>query len=81
VILYSAAWCGYCRAAREFLASRRVPFVEKDVEKDPRAAAELAHKARRAGIHPSRIPIIDVRGRLVEGFDPVRLATLLGETT
>jgi glutaredoxin len=79
VIIYGTSWCGACKQAKEFLAGRRIPYIEKDVERDPRAAAELAAKAAQAGISADRVPIIDVRGRILVGFDAARLATLLGE--
>jgi glutaredoxin len=79
VILYGTSWCGACRQARTYLTERGVTFVDKDVERDPAAAAELQGKARRAGISTGSVPIIDVRGRLMVGFDPARLAALLGD--
>lgn len=79
VILYGAAWCGACKAARSYLGTKRVPFVYKDIERDPAASRELAAKAARAGVPANRIPILDVRGRLMIGFDQARLDGLLGE--
>ena len=32
------------------------------------------------GIRPDRVPVIDVAGKVVVGFDPVRLSTILGES-
>lgn len=79
VIVYSTSWCGACRAARSWLNSHGVPFVDKDIEKDARAAAELMQKAKQAGISASGVPVIDVRGTLIQGFDPDRLTALLGD--
>ncbi len=79
IILYGTSWCGACRHARTYLTQNGIDFVEYDIEKDPRAAAELHRKARRAGIAADRVPIIDVWGRLMVGFDPSRLANLLGD--
>lgn len=81
IILYGTSWCGACRQARTFLTQRGVDFVERDIEKDAAAAAELQQKAAAAGIPADRVPIIDVRGRLMVGFDPTRLMTLIGEPT
>jgi hypothetical protein len=33
------------------------------------------------GIPTDRVPVIDVRGRLLLGFDQARIETLLGEPT
>jgi glutaredoxin len=81
VTIYGTSWCGACRAARQYLSERRIPFADKDVERDPEAARELATKAAKMGIPTDRVPIIDVRGRLLLGFDKARIEALLGEAT
>src|SRR5262245_1571727 len=40
VKLYATDWCGYCRQARAYLASRGVRYTELDIEKSPAARAE-----------------------------------------
>jgi glutaredoxin len=81
VTVYGTSWCGACRAARRYLSGKKIPFADKDVERDPAAARELAEKAARLGVPADRVPILDVRGRLLVGFDPARLEALLGEAT
>ena len=81
VILYGTPWCGACKAAKQYLASKHVPFAYKDIENDPAAARELQAKAARMGIPADRVPILDVRGRLLLGFDRARLDAMLGEST
>jgi glutaredoxin 3 len=79
VILYATSWCPACRSAREYLTARSIPFVEKDIEKDQGAAAELLQKAKAAGISASGVPVLEVNGTLMQGFDAERLNALLGE--
>jgi hypothetical protein len=62
-------------------AGRKIPFADKDIEKDADAAHELASKAAKMGIPTDRVPVIDVRGRLLLGFDRERIEMLLGEAT
>jgi glutaredoxin len=81
VTIYGASWCGACRAAAEYLTQRHVPFADKDIERDPAAAREMSDKASKLGIPTDRIPIIEVRGRLLQGFDRARIDALLGEPT
>jgi len=69
VVLYSTSWCGYCKKAREYFTRKGIPFVEKDIEKDQAAARELADKAMRAGVAPQGVPVIDVKGKLIMGFN------------
>ena len=79
IIVYSTSWCGACKQLRDFLRARQVDFIERDVEREVGAAAELAGKSAAVGIAADRVPIVDVRGRLLVGFDSVRLTTLLGD--
>jgi glutaredoxin len=81
VTIYGTSWCGACRAARQYLTERRIPFADKDIERDEAAARELTDKASKLGIPTDRVPIIDVRGRLLQGFDRARIDALLGEPT
>jgi len=81
VILYGTPWCGACKAAKKYLAQKRIPYAYKDIEGDPAAARELQSKAARLGVPADRVPILDVRGRLLLGFDPTRLEAMLGDAT
>jgi len=81
VTIYGTSWCGACRAAREYMASHKIPFADKDIERDPEAARELAEKAAKMGIPTDRVPVLEVRGRLLLGFDPARVEALLGQPT
>lgn len=81
VTIYGTSWCGACRAARQYFSERKIPFADKDIEADPAAAHELAEKAAKMGIPTDRVPILDVRGRLLLGFDRARVEALLGSST
>src|SRR6185312_17310634 len=81
VTIYGTSWCGACRAAREYMTSHNIPFADKDIERDPDAARELAEKAAKMGIPTDRVPVLDVRGRLLLGFDRARVEALLGAPT
>lgn len=77
VIIYGADWCSACRSAARYFRDHGVDFVEKNIERDPQAHAEMQAKCRAAGVSPSGIPIIDFRGTILTGFDPQRLAGLV----
>lgn len=78
IIIYGADWCGVCRQAADYFQSRNIDFVEKNIEQDQAAAAEMQAKARAAGVTPRGIPVIDVRGTILTGFDRARIERLLG---
>ncbi|HEX2657081.1 MAG TPA: glutaredoxin domain-containing protein [Polyangia bacterium] len=81
VTVYGTSWCGACRAARQYFSQHKIPFADKDIEADPAAARELAEKASKMGIPTDRVPVLDVRGRLLLGFDQSRVEALLGNPT
>jgi glutaredoxin len=70
VVLYSTKSCGYCRKARAFLAKNKVPFKERDIEKSPAARKELEIKAQRAGVRVNGVPVLDVNGQIIPGYNP-----------
>jgi glutaredoxin 3 len=72
VIVYSAPWCGFCHATKQYLLSKGVEFVEKDVDADPAFAAESVEKSGQMGI-----PVIDIDGSIVVGFDRPTIDRLL----
>lgn len=79
VIIYGAEWCGPCHQAAAYLRQRGIQFVEKDIEKDGAAAKEMQTKLRAAGLSGGSIPVIDVRGRVMQGFSPNSIEAALGK--
>jgi len=77
IVMYKASWCGVCRSASAYLKSRHVPFVEKDVEKEPGASEEMMRKAQSKGLRPQGVPVIDFQGEIMLGFDKQRLGVLI----
>ncbi|MBI5546066.1 MAG: hypothetical protein HY901_19415 [Deltaproteobacteria bacterium] len=80
IVLYGTSWCGACSQARQWFKARGLPFADKDIEKDPRAAAEMQRKMKRAGLPMGGVPVIDVMGELILGFDERRIAALVKGT-
>lgn len=81
VVIYGADWCNACQATARFFRSRGVAFVEKNVERDSQARAEMQQKAQAAGVRPTGIPVIDFRGTILTGFDQRRLEQLIARGT
>lgn len=77
VIVYKTDWCGVCKKLLAYLDRKGVKYEAKDIEKSPEAAAELQAKAKQKGVQTGSVPIIDVRGELLVGFDRARLEKLL----
>ena len=71
VVLYATDWCGYCKQTKRFLDSKGIPFKEFDIEKD--AEARKGYEA----LGGRGIPLIDVNGTLIRGFDPDEILAAL----
>ena len=80
VIIYGASWCSACHDAAAYLRRKNVPFIEKDIEEDPSAAREMNAKLAKNGLRRGSIPVIDVRGRVMVGFNAREVDNALGAT-
>ena len=74
VIVYTRAGCSACRAVKEFLSGKGVPFKEKDIAEDPIAADELATLTQGA----ATAPVTVIGETVVLGFDRAVLTRELG---
>ena len=77
VIVYKTAWCGVCKKVEAYLERKGVQYVAKDIEKDRDAAGELQAKAAKAGVKTGSVPVIDIGGELIVGFDRSRMEKML----
>lgn len=73
VTIYTTPSCGWCKAAKEYFTQNNVEYSEKDVAADPAAREEMLNKSKQMGV-----PVIDIDGNIVIGFNQPRLAELLG---
>jgi glutaredoxin len=64
VLMFSTTWCPHCNRARQFFQTNGLSIVDRDVDSDPSANAELKRRIGR-----SSIPLIVVDGEQLEpGF-------------
>jgi glutaredoxin len=77
VIVYKTEWCGVCKKVTAYLDRKQVPYEAKDIEKDRSAAAELKAKSEKAGVKMGSVPVLDVGGELMVGFDRAKLEKML----
>lgn len=64
VTIYTTTWCGFCKMAKKYMDDLGVDYTEKDVEQDQAAAMESVQKSGQMGV-----PVIDVNGSIIVGFD------------
>ncbi|MDX1535527.1 MAG: glutaredoxin domain-containing protein [Candidatus Spechtbacterales bacterium] len=72
VTIYTTPTCHYCHAAKEFFKENDVEYTEKNVAEDTEARQEMIEKSGQMGV-----PVIDVAGDLVVGFNKDVLQDLL----
>ncbi len=77
IIVYRTSWCGVCERAVAWLQQNGHTYVEKDVEADADAAQEVQRKLAASGKSSRGVPVIDVGGKLMVGFDPNQLERLI----
>jgi len=72
VIIYTTPTCSWCQATKDYLRAREVDFEEVDVSVDEDRVHELVEKSGQYGV-----PVLEIDGEMVVGFDRVRIDELL----
>lgn len=62
-----------CKVAKEFLKANGISFIEHDVASDRQAAKDMIVKTGQ-----KQVPVVDVDGKFVIGFDQDKMEELLG---
>ena len=62
LVLFTASWCGYCKKAKAYLASKGTPYKEIDIESNA-GAASFAQAGGQRGV-----PLLIKNGQRVVGF-------------
>ena len=44
IVIYTVAWCPHCRELKEYLTTRNIPFINRDVELETAAMDDLMQK-------------------------------------
>lgn len=68
IIVYSADWCAFCHAAKDYFTKLGVSFEERNVEEKPEFMQEAIQKSGQMGI-----PVIDMDGEIIIGFDKSKI--------
>ena len=71
VVMLSASWCGYCRAARRFLHSEHIKHCEYDIETDAEG------RRRYAALPVQAVPILSLGQDTFIGFEREQLVQAL----
>lgn len=72
VIIFTTPTCGYCRMAKQYLRRNKIRFRDVDVSRDQAAARDLVRRSGQMGV-----PVLDIGGRIIVGFDKPKINQLL----
>lgn len=72
VLVYSTPTCPYCVKAKEYFTDNKIDFVNYNVAEDVEKAKEMVDKSGQMGV-----PVIDIEGNIIVGFNQSKLAELL----
>jgi len=72
VKVYSTPTCPYCLTLKKFLKDHNIDFEDIDVSKDEKALKEMTEKSQQMGV-----PVVDINGEIVIGFDKEIILQLL----
>lgn len=70
ITVYSTSWCAFCHTEMQWLDKLGIPYIAKDIEADKAAYDELLGKI---GGEFRGVPVTDVAGDIVLGFDRPKL--------
>ncbi len=73
VIVFSTPTCSFCNAAKSYFRQKGIKFRDVDVSRDQAAARDMVRRTGQMGV-----PVIDIGGKIVVGFDRTRINQLLG---
>ena len=73
VTIYSTPTCVYCNAAKKFFEEKGVSYTEYNVATDIEKRKQMIGKSGQMGV-----PVIDIGGELVIGFNQPKIKQLLG---
>ncbi|MEK7649738.1 MAG: glutaredoxin family protein [Patescibacteria group bacterium] len=73
VSIYTTPSCVYCRKAKDMFQKHNIPYTEHNVMTDMAKRDEMIMRTGQMGV-----PVIEVDGTMIVGFDERRLREMLG---
>jgi len=70
--VFSTEFCPYCVALKEFLKENNIEFEAVDVTEDLKAQEEMIEKSGQMGV-----PVVDIDGKIIIGFDREKISKIL----
>ena len=75
VIIYTTPTCTWCKKLKEWLKKKKVSYQEHDVIESDKAREDMIAKSGQMAV-----PVIEVAGQIMVGFQEEKLAALIGKS-
>lgn len=72
VRIYTTPTCHWCKIAKEYFKEKDIEYEEYNVAEDHDKAMEMVNKSGQRGV-----PVIDIDGQLIIGFDKETIDKLI----
>lgn len=73
VLVFSTPTCSFCNLAKKYFREKGVKYTDIDVSRDQAAARDMVRRSGQMGV-----PVIDIGGKIIVGFDKPKINSLLG---
>ncbi len=73
VRVFSTKACPHCIVLKQFLNDNKIEFENLDVSENEEARKEMIEKSKQMGV-----PVIEIDGEIIVGFDKKKISELLG---
>jgi glutaredoxin 3 len=73
ITVYSTPTCPYCHQAKDYLKQKGIEFADLNVATDLEARNAMVQKSGQLGV-----PVIEVDGQVIIGFNRAKIDELLG---
>lgn len=74
--IFSTPSCPYCIALKDWLKTKNIEFEDVNVAEDEKVRDEMIQKSGQMGV-----PVVEINGEIIVGFDKERIAKILNIQT
>ncbi len=71
--VYTTTHCPYCKKVKDYFKKIGMPFVEYNLDKNPKYVQEVIRLTHQTGV-----PVVVLKGRKIIGFDKRKIDETLG---
>ncbi|PIZ52095.1 NrdH-redoxin [Candidatus Woesearchaeota archaeon CG_4_10_14_0_2_um_filter_33_13] len=72
VQIYTTPVCPWCKKVKDWLKKKKVSFIEHDVSESDKARDDMIEKSGQMAV-----PVIDIDGKIIVGFNEQKLEDAL----